>query len=137
MAKKKLNTYRLHFVMKEYYYVDIEATNLDVDVIVPIGLILNELLTNCLKYAFPKDAEHKAGEEGAIKVILKEQDNVLHLSVYDNGVGLPQDFNPETKKSFGHKMILTFLQKLKGEMKIYDEDGTKVEITIKNFKKSI
>ena len=110
---------------------EIEATNLDVDVVVPIGLILNELLTNCLKYAF------KPGEEGAIKVILKEQDDVLYLSVYDNGVGLPADFNPETKKSFGHKMILTFLQKLKGEMKMYNEDGTKVDITIKNFKKPI
>ena len=110
---------------------EIEATNLDVDVVVPIGLILNELLTNCLKYAF------KSREEGAIKVILREQDDVLHLSVYDNGVGLPQGFNSETKKSFGHKMILTFLQKLKGEMKIYSEDGTKVDITIKNFKKSI
>ena len=101
------------------------------DVVVPIGLILNELLTNCLKYAF------KPGEEGAIKVILKEQGDVLYLSVYDNGVGLPNDFDPETKKSFGHKMILTFLQKLKGEMKIYNEDGTKVDITMKNFKKSI
>ncbi len=108
---------------------EIEATNLDVDVVVPIGLILNELLTNCLKYAF------NPGEVGAIKVVLKEQDDVLHLSVYDNGVGLPQDFNPETKKSFGHKMILTFLQKLKGEMEMYNEDGTKVDITIKNFKK--
>ena len=114
---------------------EIEATNLDVDVVVPIGLILNELLTNCLKYAFPKDAEHKTGEEGAIKVILKEENDVLQLSVYDNGVGLPADFNPETKKSFGHKMILTFLQKLKGEMKMYSEDGTKVDITIKNYKK--
>ena len=110
---------------------EIEATNLDVDVVVPIGLILNELLTNCLKYAFAP------GLEGAIKVILKEQDDVLHLSVYDNGVGLPADFNPETKKSFGHKMILTFLQKLKGEMKMHSEDGTKVDIIIKNFKKSI
>ena len=114
---------------------EIAATNLDVDVVVPVGLILNELLTNCLKYAFPGDVEHKPGEEAAIKVILKEQDDVLYLSVYDNGVGLPADFNPETKKSFGHKMILTFLQKLKGEMKMYSEDGTKVDITIKNFKK--
>jgi len=97
--------------------------------VVPIGLILNELLTNCLKYAF------KPGEPGAIKVILKEQDDMLHLSVYDNGVGLAQDFDPGTKKSFGHKMILTFLKKLKGEMKIYNEDGTKVDIIIKNFKK--
>jgi len=110
-------------------FKEIEATNLDVDVVVPIGLILNELLTNCLKYAF------KPGELGAIKVILKEQDDMLHLSVYDNGVGLAQDFDPGTKKSFGHKMILTFLKKLKGEMKIYNEDGTKVDIIIKNFKK--
>ncbi len=107
---------------------EIETTNLDVDVVVPIGLILNELLTNCLKYAF------MPGAEGAIKVILKEQNDVLQLSVYDNGVGLPLNFNPDVKKSFGHKMINVFLQKLKGEMKMISEDGTKIDIIIRNFK---
>ena len=109
---------------------EIQPISLDVDVVIPIGLILNELLTNCLKYAFPHP------NEGAIKVILREEEGLLQLSVFDNGVGLPADFNPAIKKSFGHKMINAFLQKMKGEMRMYSEDGTKVDITIKNFKKS-
>lgn len=108
---------------------EIEPINLDVDTVIPIGLILNELITNSLKYAFA------AGREGIIKVILKEQNENLYLSVYDNGIGLPPDFEPGAKKSFGHKMINAFLQKLKGEIKMYTEDGTKVDIVIKNFKK--
>jgi two-component system, sensor histidine kinase PdtaS len=106
---------------------EIAPLNLDVDTVIPIGLILNELITNCLKYAFNNR------KQGAIKVILKEVNQLLYLSVYDNGIGLPPNFVPDVKKSFGHKMINAFLQKLQGTIKMYSEDGTKVDIEIKNF----
>ncbi len=107
---------------------EIELINLDVDTVIPIGLILNELITNCLKYAFTNK------NEGVIKVSLKKQNNILYLSVYDNGKGLPEDFVPGAKKSFGHKMINAFLQKLNGTIKMYNDAGTKVDIEITNFK---
>ncbi len=108
---------------------EIDSLILDVDTVIPIGLILNELLTNCLKYAFINN------RNGSIKVILKERNNNLQLSVYDDGIGLPKDFEQGAKKSFGHKMIHAFLQKLNGEMNMYSEDGTKVDIEIHNYKK--
>ncbi len=108
---------------------EIDALVLDVDTVIPIGLILNELITNCLKYAFTDN------RKGSIKVMLKEKDNNLLLSVYDDGMGLPENFEQGAKKSFGHKMIHAFLQKLNGNMKMYSEDGTKVEIEIDNYKK--
>ncbi len=101
---------------------DIDAMKLDVDSIIPIGLILNELITNCLKYAFPNQAN------GMIKVIFKEKNGQIRLSVYDNGIGLPENFMNEQKKTFGHKMIHAFLKKLNGRINIYSEDGTKVDI---------
>ncbi len=109
---------------------EVDALTLDVDTVIPIGLILNELITNCLKYAFTDN------RKGSIKVMLKEKNNNLLLSVYDDGIGLPENFEQGTKKSFGHKMINAFLQKLKGEMKMYSEDGTKVDIEIANYKKN-
>lgn len=106
----------------------IELINLDVDTVIPIGLILNELITNCLKYAFTNQGE------GIIKVVLKKQNDILYLSVHDNGKGLPDDFKPGAKKSFGHKMIHAFLQKLNGTINMYNDGGTKVDIEITNFK---
>lgn len=107
---------------------EIELINLDVDTVIPIGLILNELITNCLKYAFTNNGG------GIIKVVLKKQNDILYLSVYDNGIGLPNDFKPGAKKSFGHKMIHAFLQKLNGTINMYNDGGTKVDIEITNFK---
>jgi two-component sensor histidine kinase len=105
---------------------ELQPMNLDVDVVVPLGLILNELITNSLKYAF------NDGRDGAIKIILKEEDSLLKLGVYDNGTGIQQ--KPKDEYGFGYKMINAFLQKLKGKMNIYAEDGTKVDIEIKNYK---
>jgi len=109
---------------------ELQPMTLDVDVVVPLGLILNELITNSLKYAFPD------GRNGMIKIIIKEEADKLKLAVYDNGVGsiLTNEFNNE--HTFGYKMIRAFLQKLKGEMNIYSEDGTKVDIEIKNYRNS-
>ena len=107
---------------------ELQPLNLDVDVVVPLGLILNELITNSLKYAFAD------GREGIIKIILKEEQDKLKLGVYDNGVGTQLKEMLKEEYAFGYKMINAFLQKLKGEMKVYSEDGTKVDIEIKNYR---
>lgn len=107
---------------------DIQPLNLDIEVVMPLGLMLNELITNALKYAFP---DHR---EGAIRITLKEEAGLLKLSVYDNGVGMPDHFPENDHKSFGFNMIRDFLRKLKGEMRVLSEDGTKIDIDIKNYK---
>ncbi len=109
---------------------EIQSLNLDVDTVVPLGLILNELITNSLKYGFPGE------KTGAVKIILKEENNTLYLKVFDNGVGLPDDFQKKYEATFGYRMINAFIQKLKGELKTFTDDGTKVEIAIKNYKPS-
>jgi len=106
--------------------MDIDNIQLDVDTLVPLGLVLNELINNCLKYAFP------GNNAGIIEVILKQEGSLLKLSVNDNGVGFEGDASHFNQNSFGHKMINAFIKKLKGEMKIKNNDGTKISIEIKN-----
>ncbi|MFM2360406.1 MAG: hypothetical protein RLY16_2399 [Bacteroidota bacterium] len=103
---------------------EIAPIQLDIDTIIPVGLILNELITNCLKYAFPHQSN------GMIKVKLYQENQMLKLSVYDNGAGLPEHFFTAQHTTFGHKMIQAFLKKWNGKMNIYSEDGTKVDIHI-------
>lgn len=107
---------------------ELEPLNLDVDIVVPLGLILNELISNSLKYAFAD------GREGAIKIILKEENAILKLGVHDNGIGINIKDGLKREYAFGYKMINAFLKKLKGEMKICSEGGTKIDIEIKNYR---
>jgi two-component sensor histidine kinase len=100
---------------------------IDVDTIVPLGLILNELISNSLKYAFIKREEG-----GTIKIGLEENNKTLLLSVYDNGMGIDKSVL-ENSPSFGYKMIKAFMPKLGGEINIYNEDGARIDISIKNY----
>jgi two-component sensor histidine kinase len=108
---------------------DIQKINIDVDTVIPLGLMINELITNCLKYAF-----EKIEGQGIITLKLSEDAGKIKLSVHDNGIGLPQNFDNKNRKSFGYKMIHAFLQKLKATMDVYTDNGTKVDIIVANFK---
>lgn len=104
---------------------DIDDLNLDVDTVIPIGLILNELITNSLKHAFHNK------EKGEISVMLKKEGGDLLLKVKDNGEGFPPD-SPGT--SFGMKLIKAFAQKLKARLSIYNDSGACVEMHISRYK---
>jgi len=104
---------------------------LDVETVIPIGLIVNELVTNALKYAFPDD------RDGHILIDLDEKEDRLVLSVSDNGVGLDQARLEGSSDSFGQKLIQAFRSKLAAELDIDGSDGTSVTLTIKNYKKAI
>jgi len=66
-----------------------------------------------------------------IRIVVHREDEKLHVCVYDNGVGLPTHFSPDHTVTFGYKMIRAFAQKMKGQLKIYNNEGTCVEITLK------
>lgn len=107
---------------------DIDPVQLDVDVVIPLGLILNEIITNCLKYAFPE------GQPGLIRMSLKEQENGIHLNVSDNGKGLPAGFEVEELNSLGFRLIKAFAQKLEAALNISSQFGTQIEVVIPNHK---
>ncbi len=109
---------------------DIQELTLDVDTIIPIGLIVNELVTNCLKYAFPNDAD------GKISIALREVDNKLVLTVSDNGIGMKDDLVEERINNFGHLLIGAFKNKLGADIAISGKAGTEIILTISSYKKS-
>jgi PAS domain S-box-containing protein len=71
------------------------------DLAVPCGMIINELVTNALKYAFPKNGSHPEDDDCRIHIALSRQDDTFTLSVADNGVGLPADFDWINAKTMG------------------------------------
>ncbi len=108
-------------------FSDIDDLNLDVDTMIPLGLILNEVVSNSLKYAFNN------GKPGELHILLKEENGQLHLKVSDNGSGYPESLNTRDGKSFGLKMIRAFAQKLKAKLDIYNQDGAVVEMQISKY----
>jgi two-component system, sensor histidine kinase PdtaS len=107
--------------------VDADEILLDVDSAIPLGLILNELISNSMKYAFP------GPRSGAITISLKDMMKELRLVVQDNGVG----YDPDKKetKSFGLNMVNSLMRKLRAEMSVVSNSGTSVELTIRDFKR--
>lgn len=107
--------------------VNVEEVMLDVNTAIPLGLILTELVSNCFKYAFPQDA---AGE---VKVdfhsFTDEDAKKFRLTVSDNGVGLPVDFNPKKSGSLGLMLIYSLSGQIGAEIKLDTTHGTEFEIT--------
>ena len=100
--------------------VDTESIYVLIDIAIPCGLILNELLTNALKYAFP---DNKKGE---ITIRLKrvDQDNI-ELQVRDNGIGLPPDIDSRNTKTLGMQLIHTIGEsQLQGKVEFSSNRGT-------------
>jgi two-component sensor histidine kinase len=96
------------------FRLDVDALDLDVSQCVPVGLILNEAVTNAIKYAFPESNEHPANTP-TIEVELKQtgQESV-RLVVADNGIGLPPDFEPGKADSMGMQLIRNLSLQLNG-----------------------
>lgn len=108
--------------------LDIAPLNLDVDTIVPIGLVVNELVSNALKHAFPED------RKGIVSVSLKESNDSIILIVEDDGVGL-NVLEINENKSMGYTLIETFKNKLNAQVEIDSDAGTKITLQIKKYKK--
>lgn len=103
--------------------VDIKGISLDINKAIPCGLIVNELVTNSLRHAFP-DAR-----KGEIYVgIYKSDDKKFTLTVSDNGVGLPENFDIKKVDTLGLQLVLTLVEQLGGTLKLDTSGGTKFDI---------
>ena len=110
--------------------LDLESIYFDVDTANPLGLILNEKITNCFKHAF------KRGEENVLFISLKylEEYDFYQLIIKDNGPGLEENFNAETLKTTGLKLVKRLVKQLQGKLYISSDNGLKVEILFKDTK---
>jgi two-component system, sensor histidine kinase PdtaS len=107
-----------------HFDMDIESIDLDVVQAVPVGLILNEAITNSIKYAFPKK------NEGVIGIVMKQIANDrLLLSITDNGIGFNPNFSFNGNNSFGMTLIHGLVKQLAGDITITSQPGLQMEIT--------
>lgn len=107
--------------------LDIDSILLDTKQASPIGLVVNELLTNCLKYAFPESS-------GEIELSLTSIDETIELIVSDNGVGMPQDFDWRNSGTLGLKLIMTLVEGQLGGSIDLESDDSGTTFTIKFVK---
>jgi two-component sensor histidine kinase len=105
-----------------YRYV--ESVRIDVKRAISIGLVVNELVTDSIKYAFPE------GGRGKIEVHLERKGNELILWVEDNGVGLPLDLDTARTGSFGLTLVRSLAAQLDAEFSIKSEVGVKFELRL-------
>ena len=100
---------------------------LGIDTAIPLGLMLNELLTNIIKHAFPHT------DNGNVDLSLKTKGNNLILKIADNGVGLPETVNINNPKTLGLNLINGLVSQLDGTLKLIKTQGTSYEIEFKEL----
>lgn len=110
--------------------MDINHISLDINTAIPCGLIINELVTNSLKHAFPE------GKEGEIKISLHSMnENTFELMVGDNGIGISEDVDFRSIKSLGLQLVVLLAEnQLHGAVNLDMSKGTEFIITFKEVK---
>lgn len=108
-------------------HTEIQPLVLDIDTVIPLGLITNELISNALKHAF----EDIQGATLTVK--LWEEGNALLLQVTDNGKGYDPVRTMEENKSFGQKLVRTLAERIQAEIEVISDKGTAVLLRIKDY----
>lgn len=109
------------------YEVTTSGLKLDIDTVIPLGLIVNELITNSIKYAFSGIGQ------GKIIFSITRQGDKLYAYVSDNGQGMNEE-SMQKANSFGWKMMRSLARKLKAEIHVNNDSGTRVDLIISRFK---
>ena len=103
--------------------IDIKDIVLNIDTAIPCGLIINELVSNSIKYAYPNN------EKGIIKISLHAGYNgSFTLIVNDNGIGLPVDFDVNASKTLGIELVKLLTNQLNGKLEIINNNGAEFKI---------
>ena len=111
---------------------DIKNVHLNVDTAIPCSLVINELVSNSLKHAFPE------GKNGEIFIGLKSiAEKKFELIVWDNGVGLPKGLDFRTTKSLGLQLVIALVKQLEGEIELSFDKGTVFKIRFAELQKEV
>ncbi len=105
---KSYNAEKISFILET---LETDNSFVLIDIAIPCGLILNELITNSLKYAFPGDSQDKIDETGEIRIKLNRTDNhEIFIRFSDNGIGFPENFDFENADTLGLRMIISIVE---------------------------
>jgi two-component sensor histidine kinase len=110
------------------FEITAEPINLTIDTAIPCGLIINELINNTIKYAFPE------GHKGSITVDIKKSDDDIVLEVCDNGIGIPESFDISRSDSLGLQLVETLIKQISGTVTVDTSKGTKFTIKFREIK---
>lgn len=104
--------------------IDAEAIPINLDTAIPCGLLINELVTNAFKHAFPN------GRSGHVKIQLSRcPSQRFHLSIQDDGIGFPKEMDWQNSASLGLKLVQILAKQLKAEIQFDHSQGTEVAFT--------
>jgi two-component sensor histidine kinase len=103
---------------------NVETVFLDMDTAIPLGMIVNELISNSFKHAF------SPGEKGEIHVNLSLNNGKLLLAVGDNGTGFPEHVNFRETDSLGLQLVTTLISQIGGILELERDGGTSFRITL-------
>jgi two-component sensor histidine kinase/ligand-binding sensor protein len=103
--------------------LQVDALPMDLKRAVPLGLILNEVMTNAVKYAYPGDAQ------GEIRIGMSKADATITLTVSDDGVGLPADFDIKKTESLGLQLVKMLTDQIDGTLTIVGGKGTTIAVS--------
>lgn len=109
------------------FKTEIAPISMSVDTAIPCGLITNELVSNCLKHAFPD------GRKGTVEILLSSNGGNFQLVVADNGIGLPADFDFISAQTLGLRLVNTLVKQLRGEVYVSRSGGTEFHIEFKEI----
>jgi len=114
-------TIRLHLDLEEAYF--------DINTAIPCGLIVNELVSNILKHAFP------VGQKGEVRIVLSRADgNKWALVVQDDGIGFPENLDFRKSETLGMQIVIMLVQQLDGTIELEREEGTTFKIVFEELK---
>ena len=118
------NLYRSYGVSQETISLRIQAQNvfLGINMAIPCGLIINELVSNCLKHAFP------GGERGEIYIDLSSDPDQIILTVGDNGGAFPKGLDFRNTESLGLQLVLSLIEQLEGAIELHSDGKTEFRI---------
>lgn len=102
--------------------LDLDPVQLHLDTAIPCGLIINELVSNALKYAF------RDTPKGKIGISVKQKEKKITISISDNGVGLPPDLDFRNTESLGLQLVVSLVEQINGKIKADTKKGTKFTI---------
>jgi PAS domain S-box-containing protein len=106
------------------FETQVDSVSVNMNTAIPLGLIINELISNALKHAFPQN------RKGKLKISFSRNADGKHkLIVEDNGVGIKQDIDLNEAETLGMQLVNALTSQLQGSLKIINENGTKVRLT--------
>jgi PAS domain S-box-containing protein len=100
------------------FSLDIHDVNVDIDAAIPLGLILNELISNSLKYAFPEE------RKGEVAISVQKEGHTLTVLYRDTGIGIPADLDWRNTQSLGLRLVTTLVDQMNGTVELDRSSGT-------------